>query len=134
MKRARLICAILLALPLIGFGASYFIPGIEPPPPPDPEASGVKLIEAMRAGGLMAPIAASHVLIGLLLLIPRTRFAAALLQLPMTLGILAFHVTMLPEGTPVAIVMLALNSVVLAHGTRLRSLLGTGTACASDCP
>jgi len=88
----------------------------------------------MRAGGLMAPIAASHVLIGLLLLIPRTRFAAALLQLPMTLGILAFHVTMLPEGTPIAVVMLALNSVVLAQRTRLRALLDTGTACATESP
>ena len=125
MNKARLVCAIVLALPLIGFGASYFIPGFEPPPPPDPDASGVKLIEAMRAGGLMAPIAASHILIGVLLLIPRTRFAGGLLQVPMSLGILAFHATMLPAGTPIAIVMLALNSVVIADGARLRALLGS---------
>jgi len=125
MNKARLVCAILLALPLIGFGASYFIPGIEPPPPPDPEASGVKLIEAMRAGGLMAPIAASHVLIGLLLLVPRTRFVGAMLQLPMSVGILAFHMTMLPAGNALAIVILAINCFVIADRTRLRALLGT---------
>ncbi len=125
MRKARLICAILLALPLLVFGASCFVPGFEPPAPPDPDASGVKLIEAMRAGGLMAPIAASHVLIGLLLLVPRTRFAGAVLQLPMSVGILAFHVTMLPAGNALAIVMLAINCFVIADRTRLRALLGT---------
>lgn len=123
MRKARLICAILLALPLLGFGASYFIPGVEPPPPPDPDASGVKLIEAMRAGGLMAAIAASHVVIGVMLLVPRLRFAGGLLQLPMSIGILAFHVTMLPAGLPPAIVMIALNAVVIADRDRVAAFV-----------
>ena len=71
----------------------------------------------------MAPISASHVLIGVALVIPLTRFAAALLQLPISIGIAAFHVTMLPEGNAVAFAMLALNCVVVAEPRRVLSLL-----------
>ena len=71
----------------------------------------------------MAAIAASHVAIGFMLLIPRLRFATGLLQLPMSIGIFAFHATMLPAGLPPAIVMIALNAVVIADSERLGALL-----------
>ena len=77
----------------------------------------------MREGGLMAPIAISHVVAALLLLIPRTRFAGAMLQLPMTIGILAFHATMLPAGLVMAIPLLLLNLLALVDPIRLRVLL-----------
>ena len=76
-----------------------------------------------RAGGLMKAIAASHVIVGVGLLIPRLRFASGLLQLPMSLGITAFHATMLPAGLVVALVMLVLNALVLADRSRWQSLL-----------
>ena len=111
----------LLAIPLIVFGGNYFVHLFELPPGGDTD--GEKLLQSMRDGGLMHAIAASHVLIGLMLLLPRTRFAGALLQLPMSLGILAFHFTMLPAGLGPAVVMLILNVGILADGSRLGALL-----------
>ncbi len=123
MSKARLVAAILLALPLLLFGAGYFLPFEPSGEPPVANPAGLEFLESMRKGGLMAPVAASHVLVGLLLLVSRTRFLAALLQLPMSLGILAFHLSMMPEGNAVAFAMLALNLVVLADRSRFRRLL-----------
>jgi hypothetical protein len=81
------------------------------------------LLEAMRDGGLMAGVAAGHVAVGLLLVIPRTRFAGALLQLPIGIGIVFFHATMLPAGLPFALLLLVLNVGALADGPRLRALV-----------
>ena len=123
MKIARLVAALLLALPLILFGTNYFLEffAVEQPA----TAGGLELLEALREGGLMGPIALSHVVIGLMLIVQPVRFVGALLQLPMSLGILAFHVTMMPEGNGFAAVMLALNLVVLADPKRLRALFTT---------
>ena len=120
MNKLRLASAWLLALPLIVFGGNAFAQLFEmPESEPSP---GVDLLQAMHDGGLMTAIAASHVLIGLMLLLPRSRFAAGLLQLPLSIGMVAFHATMLPEGLAMAGVLLALNLLVIADGARLRSL------------
>ena len=63
-------------------------------------------------------------IVGVLLLVPRTRFAGALTQLPLSLGILAFHATLLPEGLAPAVVMVVLNLLVLADAPRVQKLLG----------
>ena len=122
MNKVRTVAAALLAIPLIAFGGSYFIHPLALPPiagsPP-----GVALLQAMRAGGLMYAIAFSHLVAGMFLLVRRTRFLAALLQFPMTIGILAFHLTMWLEATPPAVVLLLLNLLALADPTRLRSLV-----------
>lgn len=122
MKWARPVGAILLALPLLVFGGNYFLALFEVPPPEGKQA-GIDLLEAMKSGGLMAHVAASHVLVGVLLLVPATRFAAGLCQLTLSIGILSFHVTMLPEGTAMALVMLGLNVLVLADADRWAALL-----------
>ncbi len=79
----------------------------------------------MRDGGLTYAVAGSHVIAGIFLLVPRTRFLAALLQLPMTIGIVAFHVTMEPKGLMLAIPMLLLNLLALADPPRLRALVAS---------
>lgn len=76
----------------------------------------------------MTPIAASHVLVGVMLLLPATRFAGGLLQLPISLGIAAFHLTMLPEGNGVAIFMLVLNLLIVADAAKVRTVLGSGAS------
>ena len=124
MRRLRWIAALLLAIPLVVFGGNYFLELFALPE--GDGGKGDQLLQAMRDGGLMSAISLSHVLVGVLLVIPRARFAGALLQLPISLGILAFHVTMLPAGNAVAIVMLALNLIVLADGRRLSALLRAG--------
>lgn len=121
MKKLQLITAILLAIPMIVFGSNYFL-HVFPLPAGDP-TPGAQLLEAMRAGGLMSLVAFSHVVAGVLLVVPRTRFLGALLQLPMTLGITSFHLTMEKGGLVMAAVLLLLNLGALADLARLRSLV-----------
>lgn len=121
MRRLRFVCALLLALPLIVFGGNDFVQLFALPE--GDGGAGDRLLQAMRDGGLMRAIAASHVLVGLLLLLPRTRFAAALVQLPISLGMVAFHATMLPAGLGVAGVLLLLNLGALSDPRRLSALL-----------
>jgi putative oxidoreductase len=121
MKMVRTICSVLLALPLLVFGANYFL-HFFPLPPGDGQA-GDRLLQAMRDGGLMSAIAFSHVVAAVLLLIPRTRYLGALLQLPMSLGIVSFHATMERAGLAVGGVLLILNLVALADRARLSALM-----------
>ena len=59
MNILRTVSAVLLAIPLIVFGGNYFLHLF--PLPPGDGAVGDQLLQAMRDGGLMAPIAFSHV-------------------------------------------------------------------------
>ncbi len=121
MTKLRLVCALLLALPLIVFGGNYFVQVFDLPEAGD--SSGEILLQSMRDGGLMTWIALSHVVVGVFLIVPRLRFAGALTQLPISLGILAFHATMLPEGVSLAVVLVVLNLGVLFDPNRMRDLL-----------
>ena len=121
MNKVRMVCAILLALPLDVFGANYLVELFPMPDPPD-DGPGSQLLLDMRAGGLMVWISISHVVVGAMLPLPQLRFLGALLQFPITLGILAFHATMLPAGLGPAIGMTVLNGIVLLDGPRLRAL------------
>ena len=96
-------------------------------PMPEGDAVGIDMLMQMRQGGLMTAISASHLLIALMLALPRLRFAGALLQLPMSIGILAFHVYLLPEGTGVAIGLLVLNLIVLADPRQITRLVSPPT-------
>ena len=113
MNKIRTISAVLLAIPLIVFGGNSFV-GLFDLPAAD-ESAGEQLLQSMRDGGLMALIALSHVVVGVFLLVPRLRFLGALLQLPISLGILGFHFTMLPAGLAPAVVMVVLNAGALAN-------------------
>jgi len=113
MRTVRLVCAVLLALPLIAFGGMNLL-GIEGFEPPETQSmAGIDLLQAMRDGGLMTWVALSHVIVGVMMLVSRLRLLGALLQLPISLGIVAFHMTMMPEGNGIAIGMLVLNLVVI---------------------
>ena len=120
MNKFRLACAILLAIPLIVFGGNYFVDLFTLPKDTSP---GGQLLQSMRDGGLMAAVAFSHVVVGVLLLLPRTRFLGGMLQLPMSIGILAFHATMLPKGVGMALGMLALNLGAMFELHKIRALL-----------
>ena len=120
MKKIPMICAVLLGIPMFVFGSNYFLHFFALPPDPSP---GGQFLQAMRDGGLMSLVAFSHVVAGVLLFVPRTRFLGALLQLPMTLGITSFHLTMLHAGIPMAAVLLLLNLGALYEPPRLRALI-----------
>ena len=121
MKIVRGISAILLSIPLLVFGSNYFIDFLPSPAPID--SIGFDLLQMMRDGGLMTYIALSHVVVAVLLLIPRTRFAGALLQLPISLGIVSFHISMEPAGLIFGLVLLVLNLLVLYDPEKIRNLL-----------
>ena len=121
MRNLRALCAWLLVAGLIVFGGNYFVQVF--PLPEGDGGEGDLLLQAMRDGGLMAFIAFSHVVVGVLLILPRTRFVGGLLQLPMSIGILSFHIAMLPAGIGSAVVMLLLNLGALADAPRLRDLV-----------
>ena len=74
----------------------------------------------------MTWIALSHVAVGLMLLLPSTRFTGGLLQLPISLGIVAFHAEMHPAGLGPGVVMLVLNLVVLLDGHGCKALFSGG--------
>jgi hypothetical protein len=76
----------------------------------------------------MTWLATGHALLGMLLLLPRTRFAAGMLQLPVTLGIVAFNLTMFPAGVALALGMLAVNLAVVLRPADLHRLLATARA------
>ena len=120
MNLVRTIAAVLLALPFLIFGLNYFLHFFAMPAGGD--SPGDRLLVAMREGGLMKYIAFSHVVAAILMLYPGTRFLGALLQLPMVIGIMSFHLSMLPSGVGMAAILLVLNVIVLADPTKWRCL------------
>ena len=121
MKKVRLISAILLAIPLIVFGGNYFLELFSLPPGDD--SMGSELLQLMRDGGLMAYVAFSHVVFGILLIIPSTRTFGALMQLPISIGMVCFHIAMLPAGVGMAAVMLILNILAAFDQKRIMALI-----------
>lgn len=121
MIRIRLACALLLAVPLIGSTVNHLFKWVKPPL--DDGSDGARMWAIIRDGGLMDWLAAGHFLIGVMLLWHRTRFAAGLLQMPITIGIVAFNVTMFPHGVPLALGMLTVNLGVVADRERIERML-----------
>lgn len=120
MKSFRTICAFLLAIPLIGSGVNAIVPFVEPPT--GTGFLGEEILQSLRDGGLFRWLALAHLVIGIGLLVPRTRFAAILLQLPASIGILVFNAVLFPPGLAPAIGIMALTLVVLWQPQRLAQL------------
>ncbi|MFT5731395.1 MAG: hypothetical protein ACI8WY_000058 [Planctomycetota bacterium] len=121
VEKLRVIAALLLSVPLFGSTLNHLFHFTEPPL--DDGSVGAQMWTIIRDNGLMDWLAAGHLVLGLMLLIPRTRFAAGVLQLPITLGIVAFNVSMFPKGVPLALAMLLLNLAVVANGRAMARLI-----------
>lgn len=119
--RARIAAAMCLAIPLLGSAANFVFAFAEPPA--GDEYLGAEMWRIMRDGGLFLWIVVGHAITGTMLLVPRWRFLGALIQLPITLGIAAFNVTLFPPGIVPALVMLLLNVVAVSDVERLRPLV-----------
>lgn len=124
MPRPSTVCAVLLALPLLGSTANTLFGFVDPP---SGDSAGERFLASMRENGLWEALSLGHLAVGILLLIGRTRFAAGLVQLPLSIGIVAFNVLLFPPGIALAIVMLALNLGVVSDPPKLRSLLAQPT-------
>ena len=121
MRRLQAFSAILLSVPLIGSAANHVFKWVKPPM--SDGSRGAQMWELIRDGGLMDWLAVGHLLLGILLLVPRTRFAAGMMQLPITIGIVVFNATMFPRGVALAIGMLVVNLCVVLQPRDLRRLL-----------
>ena len=121
MRRLQAFSAILLSVPLIGSAANHVFKWVKPPM--SDGSRGAQMWELIRDGGLMDWLAVGHLLLGILLLVPRTRFASGVMQLPITIGIVAFNATMFPRGVALAIGMLVVNLCVVLQPRDLRRLL-----------
>ena len=121
MRHLQAASAILLSVPLIGSAANHVFQWVKPPM--SDGSRGAQMWELIREDGLMNWLAIGHLLLGILLLVPRTRFAAGMMQLPVTLGIVAFNVTMFPRGIALAIGMLVVNLGVVLSPREVRRLL-----------
>ena len=121
MRSMQAVSAVLLSVPLIGSAANHAFKWVNPPM--SDGSRGAEMWELIRDGGLMDWLAVGHLLLGILLLVPRTRFAAGVMQLPITVGIVAFNVTMFPSGIALAIGMLVVNLGVVLAPRDLRRLL-----------
>jgi hypothetical protein len=126
VRYVQTLSAYLLAVPLIGSAINHVFQLVEPPM--DDGSRGAQMWQIIRDGGLMTWLATGHALLGMLLLLPRTRFAAGMLQLPVTLGIVAFNLTMFPAGVALALGMLAVNLAVVLRPADLHRLLATARA------
>jgi hypothetical protein len=121
MRRLQALSALLLSVPLIGSAANHVFKWVKPPM--SDGSRGAQMWELIRDGGLMDWLAVGHLLLGILLLVPRTRFAAGVMQLPITIGIVVFNATMFPRGVALAIGMLVVNLCVVLQPRDLRRLL-----------
>ncbi len=84
-----LIAKLLLGVPLIFFGLNKFFGFVGVTPPNDPTAQA--FLGAMFTSYLFKFVAASEVVGGVLLLIPRTAFLGALILTPVVANIAIFH-------------------------------------------
>lgn len=120
MSRLRMLASVGLAIPLLGSAANYGLQLVEPPA--GEGLPGAEMWRLMRDGGLFFWVIIGHAVTGAMLLVPKLRFLGALLQLPVTLGIAAFNLTMFPPGVAPALMMLTLNLLAVADSSALRSL------------
>jgi len=99
----------LLGLVFFVFGLNGFLNFIPPPTEPMPEGAVSLGVALMNSGYLLQFIKGTEVLGGLLLLSNRFVPLALVVLAPIVLNILAFHLFLLPSGTGLSVVILALE-------------------------
>jgi len=100
---------ILLGLPLLVFGLNGFLNFIPPPSTPLPEGAAAFAGALVQSGYMMQLIAATHLIVGVLLVVNRFVPLALALFAPFIVNSIAFHVFLERSGLPMAIVFLALE-------------------------
>ncbi|OYQ45216.1 DoxX protein [Flavobacterium cyanobacteriorum] len=105
------IVRILLGLILVVFGVNKLYPFI---PLPEPSPAAADFIHSLHATGyVLVIIALFEIVIGLLLLIKKWVPFALLLLLPLSLNILLFHLFLDVPSIGTAILVVALNVILL---------------------
>ena len=109
------VARVLLGLPLVVFGLNGFLNFIPPPKTPLPEAA-VAFLGALANSGYMIPlIGATHLVVGVLLLLNRYVPLALVLFAPFVVNALAFHASLERSGLPMVGVFLLLELYLAWH-------------------
>jgi uncharacterized membrane protein YphA (DoxX/SURF4 family) len=107
-RRLTAAARVLMGLVFFVFGLNGFLHFIPQPPELPPFA------EALVKTGYMFPmIAGTQVLVGAMLLLNRFVALALVLIAPVVVNIVAFHIFLEPNGTVIALVVLALESYLV---------------------
>ncbi len=104
MKIVKIIVFSLFGLLLINSGLNKFFQYL-PVPEGLPEPLVQDNLAMMEISWLMPLVGAVEILGGLLILVPRTRALGVLMVFPVMVGMLLTHITVAPEGLPMAIVI-----------------------------
>jgi uncharacterized membrane protein YphA (DoxX/SURF4 family) len=124
LRHATTVTRVGLGLIFFVFGLNGFLNFIPPPTEPMPEGAVSLGVALMNSGYLMQFIKGTEVLCGLLLLINRFVPLALVVLAPIVLNILAFHLFLLPSGTGMALVILAIElQLAWAHRRAFAPLL-----------
>ncbi|ODS91306.1 MAG: DoxX family protein [Chryseobacterium sp. SCN 40-13] len=107
MKIVKTILFSLFGLMMLNGGLDKFLHYM-PMPEKVPEGMAKDGAAFAEIAWLMPLVGFAEVLGGLLILIPRTRALGALVIFPLMVGILLTHITVAPEGLPIALVLWAI--------------------------
>lgn len=105
----------LLGLPLLVFGLNGFLNFIPPPETPLPEPAMAFAGALANSGYMMQLIGATHLIVGVLLVLNRFVPLALVLFAPFIVNSIAFHVFLERSGLPMALVFLALELFLAWH-------------------
>lgn len=109
MSKLPLVARILLGLIFFVFGLNGFLQFL--PMPPLPEGPAGQMIGAFMASGYMFPlIKGTEVICGLLLLAGRFVPLALVILAPVVINIFCFHIVLVPDGMPMAVVLVVLEA------------------------
>lgn len=112
------------------FGAMFVNSGLNkilhyiPVPEDIPEAMNSMMNHLVDIGWIMPLVAFVEIIGGILFVIPRTRFLAALMLCPILIGILLTHFSAAPEGLPMIGILLVIYIWVLIENKhKIKALL-----------
>jgi putative oxidoreductase len=101
------ILCLLSGLMFINAGLNKFL-NYMPVPDNLPEAMQNTGAAFMAIGWLMPLVGLAEILGGILLIIPKTRALGALVLFPVLIGIILTHITVMPSGLPMPLVLFAI--------------------------
>jgi uncharacterized membrane protein YphA (DoxX/SURF4 family) len=100
------VVCLLFSLLFINAGLNKFFNYM--PPPPDMPEETMKMFTAVKQiSWLMPLLGVAEIIGGLLFIFKRTRALGAIVIFPVMVGIVLTHLTIAPEGLPMAIILFA---------------------------
>ena len=106
-KKILFVLCLLFGLMFINAGLNKFL-NYMPVPEDMPEDSMQMFTAMVQIGWLLPLIAIVEIVGGVLFIIPKVRALGAVMLTPIMTGIMIVHITIAPEGLPIALALLAI--------------------------